>query len=169
MSETPFSLHREDIRTAAQRSVLCWLATVDSQGQPNVSPKEIFAVFDEQHLVVANLASPSTVRNLRHSCKVCISFIDVFVQKGFKVLGSARNIEQADPEFSRWAAPLIAMAGSRFPVRSVIVIRATACDPIVAPSYRLYPHETTEPGQVASALRTYGVVPLKNSPEEDGA
>jgi hypothetical protein len=161
------ALLREEVCEAARRSVLCWLATVDLEGQPNVSPKEIFAVFDEQHLVVANIASPSTVRNLRHSEKVCISFVDVFVQKGFKVLGIARNIEQSDAEFSHWAAPLITMAGPRFPVRSVIVIRATACDPIVAPSYRLYPDETSEQSQVAAALRAYGVVLAPTPPKGD--
>jgi predicted pyridoxine 5'-phosphate oxidase superfamily flavin-nucleotide-binding protein len=34
------------------RTVLCWLATVDAHGQPNVSPKEVFAAFDENHLVI---------------------------------------------------------------------------------------------------------------------
>jgi hypothetical protein len=29
--------------------------------------------------------------------------------------------------------------------------------PIVAPSYRFYPHETTEASQVEAALRAYGV------------
>jgi len=45
-------------------SVLCWLATVDAQGQPHVSPKEVFAVFDEQHLVIAHIASPTSVKNV---------------------------------------------------------------------------------------------------------
>jgi hypothetical protein len=28
-------------------SELCWLATADAQGQPNVSPKEVFAAFHD--------------------------------------------------------------------------------------------------------------------------
>lgn len=43
-----------DIRYMAQRSVLCWLATADASGQPNVSPKEIFAILDDEHIVGAN-------------------------------------------------------------------------------------------------------------------
>jgi uncharacterized protein len=31
----------ERLRAAIGTSVLCWLATVDADGQPNVSPKEI--------------------------------------------------------------------------------------------------------------------------------
>jgi hypothetical protein len=49
------------------------------------------------------------------------------------------------------------MAGERFPIHSVIVVAATAVEPVLAPSYRLYPGETTERRQVQSALRTYGV------------
>jgi predicted pyridoxine 5'-phosphate oxidase superfamily flavin-nucleotide-binding protein len=83
-----------DLQTAAQTSILCGLATVDADGQPNVSPKEIFAVFDPEHLVIANIASPTSVRNIAVNPRVCVSFVDVFVQKGFKVLGTARNVRK---------------------------------------------------------------------------
>ena len=145
------------VREFASSSVLCWLATVDADGQPNVSPKEIFAVFNEEHLVVANIASPTSARNIEVNSRVCVSFIDVFVQKGFKVLGTARNVKRNEPEFSTWSAPLEAKAGPRFQIRSVFVIAALAVEPILAPSYRLYAAETTEESQVSSAMRAYGV------------
>ncbi len=98
-------LLNEHIREAARRSVLCWLATVDAEGQPNVSPKEVWAVFDDQHVVVANIASPVSARNIAQQPQVCLSFVDVFVQKGFKLAGEAREVRAADPEFAAWAAP----------------------------------------------------------------
>ena len=148
-----------DLKDCARRSVLCWLATVDASGQPNVSPKEIHAVFDDDHLVIAHIASPTSVRNISANPQVCVSFVDVFVQKGFKVAGTARIVSTDDADFGRWAAPLLAKAGPRFPIRSVLVVRALAVEPIIAPSYRLYPDETTEQGQIASAMRAYGVRP----------
>ena len=51
------------VKGFARRSVLCWLATVDESGQPNVSPKEIFAVFDSDHPVIAYIPSAGTARN----------------------------------------------------------------------------------------------------------
>lgn len=146
-----------EVQEAARRSVLCWLATVDENGQPNVSPKEIFTVFGSIHLVVANIASPTSVRNIDVNPRVCVSFVDVFVQKGFKINGLARNVSRQDPDFSRWSTPLEAMAGPRFPIHSVIVLEVDAVEPIIAPSYQLHPTETTETSQIASALRTYGV------------
>jgi len=146
-----------DVAHAAKDSVLCWLATVDAEGQPNVSPKELYVIFDEAHIVIANIASPTSVRNIAQSDKVCVTFVDILVQKGFKVYGTASVVRRAEPGFDHWAAPLLGMAGERFPVHSVIVVAATAVEPVVAPSYRLYPAETTERSQVQSALQAYGV------------
>lgn len=150
-----------EVLDCANRSVLCWLATVDASGQPNVSPKEVFAAFDTEHLVVANIASPRSVRNIESNPQVCVSFIDVFVQKGFKVLGTARVVRNQDADYLHWARPLQAMAGDRFPIHSVIVVRATEVEPILAPSYRLYAAETTEASQVESAMRAYRVQPAR--------
>nr|WP_298115035.1 pyridoxamine 5'-phosphate oxidase family protein [uncultured Pseudomonas sp.] len=146
-----------EVRESIERSVLCWLATSDENDQPNVSPKEVFAIADSQHIVVANIASPRSAKNIRVNQKICLSFIDVFVQKGFKIIGTATELKPSVPEYSRWVDPLLAMAGDRYPIHSVFVVRAISVEPIVAPSYRLYPSETTEESQIQSALRTYGV------------
>lgn len=148
-----------EVQECANRSVLCWLATVDADGRPSVSPKEIFAVFDSSYLVIAHIASPTSVRNIGLNRHVCASFIDVFVQKGFKVQGTARVVSRNDPEFLKWGGALVAKAGPRFPVRSVMVIEAIKVERILAPSYRLYADETTEESQVATAMRSYGVAP----------
>jgi predicted pyridoxine 5'-phosphate oxidase superfamily flavin-nucleotide-binding protein len=152
------------VRASAQGSVLCWLATVDADGQPNVSPKEVWAIADDQHVVVAHIASPVSARNIAQQPQVCLSFVDVFVQKGFKLKGTAQVVAADDPAFARWAQPLLAMVGQRFVIQSVLVIRVTAVATIVAPSYRFYADETTELAQVASAMRTYGVQPNTKPP-----
>lgn len=155
-TDLPGALSRP-VREAAGRSVLCWLATVDAQGMPNVSPKEIWTFVGERHVVVANIASPTSVRNIVRQPQVCLSFIDVFVQKGYKLQGQAREVRADAPDFAHWAAPLQALAGERFPIRSVLVIEVQSAVPILAPSYALYPDTTTEAAQVASAMRAYGV------------
>ncbi len=149
------------VREAAHRSVLCWLATVDAEGQPNVSPKEVWAIADEQHVVVAHIASPISARNIAQQPQVCLSFVDVFVQKGFKLLGRARELRATDPEFATWAKPLLAMVGQRFTIHSVLVIHVKSVSAIVAPSYRFYPDDTTEASQVVSGMRAYKVQPAK--------
>jgi hypothetical protein len=144
---------------ALHTSVLCWLATCDATGQPNVSPKEVFMAVDAEHLVIAHIASPRSVRNLADCPKVCVSFIDIFTQKGFKLLGNATVIAPTDERFAGLDALLQTKTQGRFPIRAAMLVKVTAVEPIVAPSYWLYP-ETTEAAQVASALRTYHVVPV---------
>ncbi|MDR0808427.1 MAG: pyridoxamine 5'-phosphate oxidase family protein [Gemmobacter sp.] len=151
------SLLSAEVAHWAERSVLCWLASVDTAGQPNVSPKEIYVVFDETHIVIANIASPRSVTNIARSPKVCVSFIDIFTQKGLKVFGTAQNVEKEDAGFDRWVTPLREKAGPRFPIHSVIVVTATAVVQIVAPSYRLFPEQVTEQGMADDARRIYGV------------
>lgn len=147
----------EEVRKAAESSVLCWLATIDADGRPNVSPKELFYILDARHLVIANIASPGSAKNILSNSAVCVSFIDVLVQKGFKVHGTARNIAASAPDFGPWSTHQKALAGARFQIHSIFVISAEKVEPIIAPSYRFYPNETDEQSQIESALRSYGI------------
>ena len=149
----------DEIKSYAQRSVLCWLATVSEQGVPNVSPKELFTVEGDDHILIANIASPGSMRNMRHQPKVCVSFIDVFVQKGFKVLGEATIVSRSDADFAQRVQPLQEMAGEAFQVNSFTAIRVSKVEPIIAPTYRFYP-DTPEQQQIEQAMHTYGVQPL---------
>lgn len=146
----------EEVMEYVDRSVLCWLATVSRDGTPNVSPKEVFAAHENGRLVIANIASPGSVRNVLSNDAVCVSFVDVFVQKGFKVRGRANCVARSDSRYASLAGPLEEMVTGKFEIHSLIEVRATAVEPILAPSYQLYP-ETTEDDQIQSALSAYGV------------
>ena len=151
------ALITDEVRKAVQSSVLCWLATVDANGHPNVSPKELFCVHDASHLVIANIASPGSAKNINDNAAVCVSFVDVLVQKGFKVHGLARNILASDSDFEQWATQLKILTGTRFRIHSIFVIHAEKIEPIMAPSYHFFPDEVDEESQIESALKRYGV------------
>jgi hypothetical protein len=138
--------------------VLCWLATVDADGQPNVSPKEIFCAYGTDTLLIADIASPVSVRNILANPKVCVSVVDVFRQHGWKLSGSARVIERTDPAFSVTGAELLAMAGPDFIIRHLISVTLTKASRIQAPSYLVFP-ERTEQDQIRRAYQTYKVWP----------
>ncbi len=150
----------QTFREEAKRAVLCWLATVSADGQPNVTLKELFAIQDDQTLVIADVLSTNSVRNIRANPLVCVSFVDVFAQRGFKVEGEARVVAPEAPEFATFGAPLMAMAGETFPVRHAIVVQVTRISRIWAPSYTLVP-ERTDAERHEEAYRRYGVRPLR--------
>ena len=143
-----------EVLKSIEDSVLCWLATSSADNIPNVSPKEIFAAIERDTIVIANIASPQSAANIRVNPNVCVSFIDILVQKGFQVKGMATLVKKDDAEFGDLAKPLLKQTAGRFPFATVFKIVAASFKPIVAPRYLLYP-ETTEGQQIASAIQTY--------------
>lgn len=141
-------------------AVLCWLATADASNRPNVSPKEIFAETGANRLVIADIASGRSVRNIRTNPAVCVSLIDIFLQRGRKLEGTADIIAPDNPDFAELVAPLLAKTGGAFEIRHVISIAVERTSPILAPSYVFHP-ERSEAEMRADAYRTYGVQPVQ--------
>ena len=146
----------DEVLARIDASVLCWLATASGEGVPNVSPKEIFAATRDHDLVIANIASPKSARNIAGNAHVCVAFVDIFVQKGFQLFGTAELVKKTHPEFAQLAKPLLAMTQGKFPFATLFRVSVQEVRPIVAPRYQLFP-ETTEAEQIASALKAYGV------------
>ena len=143
------------IKASIEKSVLCWLATSSQDHIPNVSPKEIFHHFGNNSLIIANIASPQTIRNIRQNEQVCVSFIDILVQKGYQLKGRARIVTRKDAEFPEMENVLSKMTGGKFPFATLTAITIESAKEIIAPRYLLYP-ETTEAEQIESAKKTYG-------------
>lgn len=147
------------MRIDIENSVLCWLATVDADGTPNVTPKEIFSAYGDDRIVVADIASTNTVRNIRSNPRVCVSFIDVFRQRGFKIIGQATIIASEEADFETVGADLLKMVGEDFAIRHLISIQIEKVSRIWAPSYAQFP-DRTEDERIEGAYKTYGVTPL---------
>lgn len=149
----------KEIKEYIDRSVLCWLATVSVDHVPNVSPKEIFNYDGMDNIIIANIASPQTVRNIKQNSNVCVSFIDILIQKGFQIKGQAEIIGKTNSEFSGMKKILTNMTEGKFPFTTITKITVSQVKPIVAPKYILYP-ETTEKEQIENAKKTYGISKL---------
>lgn len=145
-----------EIKQSIDKSILCWLATVSSENVPNVSPKEIFNYYGTDKIIVANIMSPQTIRNIKQNENISISFIDILIQKGFQVKGKAKIIEKTDLEFEAMKEILTKMTNGHFPFSTITEITIEKVKPIIAPKYLLYP-ETTEKEQIKSAKKIYGI------------
>lgn len=138
------------------KSVLCWLATATKEGIPNVSPKEVFTHYNTELIIIANIASPQTVKNIRENEHVCISFIDILVQKGYQLKGVAKIIDKKSEKFSSYENELLKITEGKYPFNTITEITRTKTKEIIAPRYILYP-DTTEAMQIASAKKAYGL------------
>jgi predicted pyridoxine 5'-phosphate oxidase superfamily flavin-nucleotide-binding protein len=144
-----------EIKKYIDRCVLCWLATVSGKNEPNVSPKEIFTYYGTDKIIVANIASPQTVQNITKNKNVCLSFIDILVQKGYQVKGKAKIIKKSCADFPEMQSVLTAMTEGQFPFSTITEITVEQVKPIIAPRYMLFP-ETTEREQIENAKKAYG-------------
>ncbi len=71
-----------DMRRVVEEQRLGFVATVCPDGTPNLSPKGTTAVWDDDHLVFADIRSPQTVANLHRNPVLEINVVDPFVRKG---------------------------------------------------------------------------------------
>ena len=147
----------EEVVKSIDESVLCWLATVNKDGVPNVSPKEMFVPYGEKHLLIANIASPASIGNIKDNPNVCVSLIEIFKQKGHKLKGLAKVLDEKNNDYSEKVDLLKHLGGEGFPIKGIIEIEVTSVAEIIAPSYWLYPDVTTEESQINQSLKTYGV------------
>ncbi len=82
-----------DMKRVVGEQRLGFVATVCPDGTPNLSPKGTTAVWDDDHLVFANIRSPGTLANLRPNANVEVNVVDPFVRKGYRFKGVARVLE----------------------------------------------------------------------------
>ncbi len=68
-----------DMRSLVRRTILCFAATINGDGSPNLSPKSTLIVHDDDHLLFSNIASPRTVADLRLDPRIEINCVDIFL------------------------------------------------------------------------------------------
>lgn len=132
----------KEIKASIDRSILCWLATVDTYGMPNVSPKEIFT-HQGDTIIIANIASPNSRKNIESNPMVCVSFIHNYIQKGYQIKGEAKLIERSVANEAIFGT-LDHMTKGAYPFDTVILINSLSAKEIIAPSYFVYPDEPLE-------------------------
>ncbi|MEQ9308751.1 MAG: pyridoxamine 5'-phosphate oxidase family protein [Balneolaceae bacterium] len=145
-----------EIKEYIDKSVLCWLATSSADNQPNVSPKEVFTWFDVMTLIIANIASPGSASNILENSKVAVSFVDVFVQKGFQLKGECKLVERSHSDFNKLSEPLEKITNGVYPFDSIFKITVEEVKEIKAPGYFVFPDKTKEE-MIEEALKTYEV------------
>jgi predicted pyridoxine 5'-phosphate oxidase superfamily flavin-nucleotide-binding protein len=117
---------------------LGFVATVTPDGQANLSPKGTTTVWDGEHLMFADVASPGTVANLAVNPSVAVNVVDPLRRKGYRFAGTGRVVT-AGPDYERGLEILRAQGSSLGPdrVRAIVVIAVTEAAPLWSPAYDL--------------------------------
>ena len=142
----------EDMQRVVLQQRLGFVATVTPDGRPNLSPKGTTTVWDDEHLMFADIASPGTVANLASNPHVEVNVVDPIVRKGYRFKGTA-TVHTDGNDYER-GMDVLRELGSTIGserVRSIVVIEVTSAAPIFSPAYD--DPATTEDGLAERWLR----------------
>jgi predicted pyridoxine 5'-phosphate oxidase superfamily flavin-nucleotide-binding protein len=124
-----------DMKRVVEETRLGFVATVCPDGTPNLSPKGTTAVWDDDHLVFANIRSPGTLANLRQNANVEVNVVDPFVRKGYRFKGVA-SILESGPLYGKVIAFYKERGGANV-IHEVVMVRVHRAQPIDSPAYDL--------------------------------
>ncbi len=123
-----------DMKRVVEEQHLGFVATVCPDGTPNLSPKGTTAVWDDDHLVFANIRSPGTLANLRQNASVEVNVVDPFLRKGYRFKGVA-SILESGALYDEVIAFYKARGSIVSAIREVILVRVERAQPIDSPAY----------------------------------
>lgn len=123
----------DDMRRVVSEQRLGFIATVNADGTPNLSPKGTMAVWDEDHLCFADIRSPGTVANLASFPSVEVNVVDVLYRKGYRFKGRG-ELHRSGSTFEEGVRRYRA-AGSRSPIHVIVLICVEYAAPLVSPAY----------------------------------
>src|SRR6478609_3050193 len=86
-----------DMEAVIGRAILSFVATVNEDGTPNLSPKASLTVRNGA-LYFADIASPRTILNLKRNPAVEINVVDIFERRGYRFTGRGLVLSPDDDE-----------------------------------------------------------------------
>ena len=141
--EVAVGILTEDMKRVVSEQRLGFVATVCPDGTPNLSPKGTTAVWDDDHIVFADIRSPATVSNLRRNPSTEINVVDPMVRKGYRFKGVASVVTEGALferilDFYRTERNL---DEGRTRIRSFVVVKINEAMPLISPAYDQGPTE----------------------------
>jgi hypothetical protein len=128
----------DDMKRVVRQQRMGFMATVGSDGTPNLSPKGTSTVWDDDHLVFANLGSPATIENLSYNPACELNVLDAFLRKGYRFKGTAELLTSGDlfDEIQEaYATGSHGIQRSGLPAKGYVLITVTRALAFKSPGY----------------------------------
>ena len=124
-----------EIRNFVNFQKLGYVATVSSDGTPNLSPKGTISILDDSRMIFANIRSPKTIDNLSNNDSIEINVIDPFSRAGYRFKGNASVLADGN-EFTE-LLDYYQQIGVKSKIIHVVIIDVKSFSKITSPSYDL--------------------------------
>jgi predicted pyridoxine 5'-phosphate oxidase superfamily flavin-nucleotide-binding protein len=122
-----------EARRVVEGQKLCFVATVNDDGTPNLSPKGTIGVLDDNHLLFGDIRSPRTVQNLRQRPAVEINVVDPISRKGYRFRGEATIVDPG-ARFDELESTFRSR-GLEHPFHCIVIVKVAAAEPVISPAY----------------------------------
>lgn len=127
----------DDMKRLVREQRLAYVATVCPDGTPNLSHKGTMTVWDDGHLVFADIRSPGTVSNLKTNSAIEINVVDIFLRKGYRFKGTASVLTEGPlfEQIMQLYRDQVQRADER--IRSIVLVKVELALPVTSPGYDL--------------------------------
>ena len=123
----------QEIKDFLDLHKLGYVATVTSDGKPNISPKGTVIGWSSDVLAFADIRSPDTITNLQNNPHVEINVIDPLLRKGFLFKGEARILKDSplyDEILSHYREK-----GIKSHINAIVLVDVTNVSEVTSPLY----------------------------------
>ena len=129
------SVITSEIKIFLNSQKLGFVATVSSDGKPNISPKGTIIPWSSTLLAFADIRSPDTTSNLQNNPFVEINVIDPLFRKGYLFSGTAKIIKDTplyDDILTHYRNN-----GIQSSINSIVIVDVSSVSTVTSPLYDL--------------------------------
>jgi len=123
------------MRRVVEEQRLGFAATVCPDGTPNLSPKGTTTIWDDDHLIFADIRTPRTVKNLRRNPAIEVNVVDPILRKGYRFKGTATVLSEG--ELFEEMLEFYRERGVANEIRTVVLVEVDRALPLASPAYDL--------------------------------
>ncbi len=124
-----------DVRRVIDQQKLAYVATVSPDGTPNLSPKGTIAVWDDDHLVFADIRSPVTIANLVRNPAIELNIVDPFSRKGYRFKGTAEVVREGELFVKIGAFYKSRQSKRAAAAQTFVLVKVERIRPLLSPAY----------------------------------
>jgi predicted pyridoxine 5'-phosphate oxidase superfamily flavin-nucleotide-binding protein len=127
----------EPMKQVVAEQRLAYVATVRPDGRPNLSPRGTLVVWDDDHLLYADLRSPRSTSNLARNPAVEVNVVDPFLRKGYRFTGHAERLTAPDAIAKAQALLASEVVDLEHRAHAYLLITVEEASPLISPGYDL--------------------------------
>jgi uncharacterized protein len=126
----------DEMQRVVRGQRLGYVATISPDGGPNLSPKGSLTVWDDDHLVFADIESPRTIQNLGANPRTEVNVVDPFTRKGYRFRGNGKVL-RAGADYWKAVENYKAEGADIRRIRAIVLIEVLEAAVLSSPVYLL--------------------------------